>query len=228
MAPLDTISDDDDTSDDEDPVLGISSYAEMKELFDSMNARSNDGPQPLASELLFGTTSRENGQQEVHVDPLESITEAGEVVSCLEGTLVVRASTNSKVLDEGSLLVNQDRVVLGRIEDIFGPVQMPMYILRDPSTQGDGSGAQPTQGDRVYSVDRLSKTVLEEELRVKGYDEDDVAVSEQEAVDPDCEFSDDETVRLSIGILRYTTNILPAPITGTHPFDIELPAGLKI
>ena len=186
---------DDDNMYGDDDVEEIATYGELKSMLDSMT-RDNDvaAPVPTAAELLF--TESIQSFDNLVIDENDAVSLAGHVISRLEGTIVVKASKDSQVLDEGSILVTNGKQLLGPVEDIFGPVQTPMYILRDPSALGvEDCGIIAEIGDAVYSVDKLAKPVAEEELlRVKGYDSDD-----EEGVDtkPDveCEFSDDEAVR---------------------------------
>lgn len=192
------------TSDSED-VEDITSLDELRQVIqESMTEtapQETAGPQPSAAELLFGADDESCCKlNTITVDPQDEIVEAGTVANCIEGTIVVSASAGSQLLGEGSVLVNLTKSIVGRVEDIFGPVDNPMYIIRDPKTLPSSSTegadiAMVDVGDVVFSMPSLSTSVAEYDLRVKGYDVDDEAAIDEEPV---CEFSDDEAVRVAI------------------------------
>lgn len=198
VSQLDTTSEDEESiSDSDEDVQEIATYEEMREMIDRMDDMVDDGGvgQLMAADQLFGDAPLPLENIEIEQD--DPVSMAGHVVNCLEGTIVVKAQPSTEVLDEGSLLVNEGKQIVGVVEDIFGPVQMPMYILRDvsrlPNFHAQAISKSPSPGECVYSVDRLSKPVLEDALRVKGYDNDedgDLATKVDET-----EFSDDEAVR---------------------------------
>lgn len=210
----------------DDDVEEIATYGELKSMLDSMT-RDNDvaAPVPTAAELLF--TESIQSFDNLVIDENDAVSLAGHVISRLEGTIVVKASKDSQVLDEGSILVTNGKKLLGPVEDIFGPVQTPMYILRDPSALGiEDCGIIAEIGDAVYSLDKLSKPVAEEEmLRVKGYDSDDVEGVETKP-DVECEFSDDEAVRFCIPyvallLLNLLTNFFSSSLLHRRKLRIE-------
>jgi rRNA processing protein Gar1 len=200
----DSTSDEDESSVCDESEEEIHSYSDLRELIDNMTTHldtHDNGPQPSAAELLFGNNIGMKSIDTVQVNPSDEIVEAGRIANCIEGTVIVTASPNSHLLGEGSILVTADRKIVGPVEDIFGPVQSPMYILRDPNSskqkqEEENGGSIPaiTVGDVLYSVPALSTRILEDDLRVKGYDADDIPEIEGEG-DPECEFSDDEAVR---------------------------------
>lgn len=202
----DSSSDEDESSVCDESEEEIHSYSDLKELIDNMttNLDTHDtGPQPSAAELLFGNNNGSTSVDTIQVNPSDEIVEAGRIANCIEGTVIVTASADSHLLGEGSILVTADRKIVGPVEDIFGPVQSPMYILRDPNAfnqkQGEEHGGASSfpalaVGAVLYSVPALSTRILEDDLRVKGYDADDIAEIQGDG-DPECEFSDDEAVR---------------------------------
>jgi len=67
-------------------------------------------------------------------------------------------------VDEGSVLCLPDRHGLGRVEEVFGPVDEPLYTLRYA-----GGGEMPPEvaaGAQVFSVERFSTYVLPESVQV--------------------------------------------------------------
>eukprot|EP00889_Picochlorum_renovo_P000949 jgi/Picre1/27979/NNA_000940.t1 len=197
--PMDDASSSEYMTSDSEEVEDITSLDELRHVIQNSmmesTAQETAGPQPSAAELLFGTDDAPCFQlNQIVVDPQDEIVEAGRVASCIEGTIVVSASAGSRLLGEGSVLVSLTKSIVGRVEDIFGPVQSPMYIIRDPKTLPPSSTegadiAMVDVGDVVFSMPSLSTSVAEHDLRVKGYDVDDDAAIDEEPV---CEFSDDE------------------------------------
>lgn len=190
-------------TDDNEEILVCDTYDDFKSVIDDMMATQSgagDTQEPSthhsAAELLFGTDSHvieslRSSLKNISVQPQDAIVEAGCVVNRLEGTLIVNALKGSELLGEGSILVDKNKSIIGSIQDIIGPVQSPMYVLMDPALlRGEEETVSITPGDVVYSVPSLSRRVLDQEdLRVKGYDADDLEEVEEIS---DCEFSDDE------------------------------------
>jgi H/ACA ribonucleoprotein complex non-core subunit NAF1 len=77
-----------------------------------------------------------------------------------------QAPLDTRALAEGSVLVLQDRTPLGRIEDVFGPVKQPLYVLRY-----GGEGRAPpgaTVGATVFAVDKFAEFVVPDKCVAKG------------------------------------------------------------
>jgi rRNA processing protein Gar1 len=218
-APSESSSSDSSSSEDseDEVVMDVSSYNDMKNLVDEMmgrggnthgqngkagnNNNNNNGSathHPQAYQELFDTSESSldalrASLSSLTVSPSEELCEAGTVITCLEGTVVVQASLPAAdaCLAEGSILVTGSRQVLGPIEDIFGPVEAPMYVLMDPaklygevSEESEGTGAVRVQvGDTVWYVGSLATRIVEmerlkevgmgEEVEIAGAEEDD-------------------------------------------------------
>eukprot|EP00195_Chlamydomonas_chlamydogama_P011962 CAMPEP_0202892194 /NCGR_PEP_ID=MMETSP1392-20130828/1980_1 /ASSEMBLY_ACC=CAM_ASM_000868 /TAXON_ID=225041 /ORGANISM="Chlamydomonas chlamydogama, Strain SAG 11-48b" /LENGTH=519 /DNA_ID=CAMNT_0049576083 /DNA_START=101 /DNA_END=1656 /DNA_ORIENTATION=- len=123
---------------------------------------------------------------DVEVGPDEVLQPAGTILSVLEGMVVVQGPAHSRALKEGSVLVLEDRAALGRVEEVFGPVMMPLYALRYA-----GRGPPPPgmkAGSLVFSVPRLAEFILPEEVySQRAADQEEEGGEEEEP-----EFSDDE------------------------------------
>jgi len=174
----------------ESDIEEIQDYGEIRRIIDAMDGENEEVfifP-PAASEL-FGSGPAPQ-LEEFSIAPDEPLSEAGQIMSVIEGTIVVRACSGSRALDEGSILVLENRSVLGIVEDIFGPVQAPLYALRCTSKLSDDVKPQA----KVYSVDRLAQFVLPDQLRVKGYDDGEAVSGEESAQQDEVHFSDDEAV----------------------------------
>ena len=77
-----------------------------------------------------------------------------------------QAAEGSRPLDVNSVLCLADRTALGRIEDVFGPVKAPLYVLR--AAAGDVAAAA-TPGVAVFSVAKHASFVVPEKLKSRGY-----------------------------------------------------------
>ena len=78
--------------------------------------------------------------------------------------LIFQAPKDSRAVDEGSVLCLVSRHGLGRVEEVFGPVEEPLYTLRYA-----GGGEMPAEvvaGAPVFSVERFSTYVLPEAVKV--------------------------------------------------------------
>lgn len=66
--------------------------------------------------------------------------------------LALQVPAGARALSEGSLLVLGSRAVVGRVEEVFGPVAAPLYALRyaGPAPMPDEVAA----GAQLFSVDR--------------------------------------------------------------------------
>jgi rRNA processing protein Gar1 len=71
-------------------------------------------------------------QVSVDIPSHESIALIGEVVSqiSLEQTVVVKSVRTTAPLDEGSLLCLENRVPIGIVNEVFGPLNQPFYVVK--------------------------------------------------------------------------------------------------
>lgn len=154
-------------------------------------------------------------------DPLELV---GEIGTILTDTIIVRGGGGSSngyqtatekrhaVLDEGSLLLFDDRTPLGYVWETFGPTNLPHYIVRVPRrikapAKTDGVEPGEIKSDEVVNANALldkatlsrpvyylrstSKFVFAEALtRLKGSDASNL--HDEELSEHEQEFSDDE------------------------------------
>ncbi|KAF5826509.1 Gar1/Naf1 RNA binding region-domain-containing protein, partial [Dunaliella salina] len=119
------------------------------------------------------------------------------IQSVMDDVVVVQGLANSRALTEGSVLLLDDaRVGIGRIEEVFGPVALPFYALRWAPGPGGVERKQPESlkaGALTSVVGRLAGHIKPEELcgHVKGStygaDQDEEEEEEEEPY-----FSDDE------------------------------------
>mmetsp|Transcript_30502 Transcript_30502/g.86194 ORF Transcript_30502/g.86194 Transcript_30502/m.86194 type:complete len:526 (-) Transcript_30502:97-1674(-) len=124
---------------------------------------------------------------EIELADTDQLEDCGVIATVVEDQIVVQAPTNARALAEGSILVLPDRTPIGRVEEVFGPVQAPFYITR---YAGKETSRPETikPGTKLMAVAKLADYVAQEKIYVKGYDtsgKDDEEVGE-------AEFSDDE------------------------------------
>lgn len=90
--------------------------------------------------------------------PDEPLHPAGTLTSVVEGCLVVQGRPGATPLDVGSALCTADRLPLGLVEDIFGPVNAPLYVLRFAGESGEPPASlQP--GVEVFAVPSMMQLV---------------------------------------------------------------------
>jgi len=122
----------------------------------------------------------------------DPITLLGDLLHIVERSAVIRGDTAGefRVLDAGSVLCTQDRVVLGVVADVIGNVRHPMYLLRF-SQEDEASMASLAPGTSVFYPSKHATFVFTSALRnVKGTDASNFY--DEEAGDDELEFSDDE------------------------------------
>ncbi|TFK19963.1 NAF1-domain-containing protein [Coprinopsis marcescibilis] len=127
----------------------------------------------------------------------EPLRKAGEIISVMERIAIVRG-LSSEVANQGSqyaldsetLLVFDDRKVLGYIYETFGPTTQPLYQIKFNSKFPLDAERVKT-GREVFAVPSKSKFVFIE--RIKAFRGSDASnVYDEEPADDELEFSDDE------------------------------------
>lgn len=103
--------------------------------------------------------------------------------------VIVEGVAEHNPLSEGSVLwVAETRSPLGRVDEIFGPVKNPYYIVRYNSEEEIPAGI--CEGTAVSFASEFAGHILNEpSLYKKGYD---ASGENDEEVDEEVEFSDDE------------------------------------
>lgn len=125
----------------------------------------------------------------VTLQPCHQILPVGVVSSILGPQVVVEGSEKHNPLSEGSILwMTEKRLPLGTVDEIFGPVKTPYYIVRYNSENEVPAGIQT--GTLVGFVPEFVDHVLNDKnLFQKGYDAS--GENDEEVLD-EFEFSDDE------------------------------------
>ncbi|KAI8093812.1 Gar1/Naf1 RNA binding region-domain-containing protein [Halteromyces radiatus] len=116
----------------------------------------------------------------------------GEIFSVIDKTVVVQSRPGLAVLDMESLLVFEDRVMLGEVFETFGPVERPFYSVRfNDADEIDRSHA--IDGAAIYYVPSYERTQLVQVEKLKLIKGTDASNRYDEEVGAEeLEFSDDE------------------------------------
>ncbi|KAI0654489.1 Gar1/Naf1 RNA binding region-domain-containing protein [Cubamyces menziesii] len=131
------------------------------------------------------------------VGPHEQLEKVGDVMSIVDRVVIVKGIPSDianrgseKALDSDTLLVFEDRKVLGYIFETFGPTSEPLYQIR--FNQKYPLDTEKVQiGRAVYHVPERSNYVFVRQLRqFKGSDASNV--HDEEPGEDEIEFSDDE------------------------------------
>ncbi|KAF8346975.1 Gar1/Naf1 RNA binding region-domain-containing protein [Amanita rubescens] len=127
----------------------------------------------------------------------ETMEKVGEVMSIVDNVVIVKALSSGvvnrgsdKALDTDTLLVFDDRTVLGYIYEPFGPTSQPLYQVRfNDAFPLDPEKVQVSR--EVFHVPSRSNFVFLREIkRLKGSDASNV--HDEEPAEDELEFSDDE------------------------------------
>lgn len=126
---------DESSSSDDEGIEEITDYNQIRQIIDAMDDDEGFGG---GAGMMTGATAATElfGDQPIPeittitVTATDSLTQAGTIMSVIEGMVVVRAAAGSRALAEGTVLVLEDRTVLGVVEEVFGPVTAPLYAMR--------------------------------------------------------------------------------------------------
>ncbi|KAG8958779.1 hypothetical protein FRC00_002301 [Tulasnella sp. 408] len=155
---------------------------------DDVGGKTHSGPLKTANEVVDPNVEPPSIEKVSEGEILEIV---GEVMSIIGSVVVVKGlpgSAAEKVLDTGSLLVWDDRHVLGEVFETFGPTHLPLYSIRLPSSP---SKTIFTVGRKVYHVPTRSNYVFTRSLAlIRGSDASNQ--HDEEVAEDEIEFSDDE------------------------------------
>jgi H/ACA ribonucleoprotein complex non-core subunit NAF1 len=125
----------------------------------------------------------------VTLQPSHQTSPVGVVISIVDSKVIVEGVENHSPLNEGSILwITETRLPLGLVDEIFGPVENPYYIVRYNSE--DEVPKEIHEGTLVSFVPEFVNYVLiNSSLKKKGYD---ASNEYDEELSDELEFSDDE------------------------------------
>ena len=122
----------------------------------------------------------------------EEIELVGQIVSVVGDVCVVASEKEDQApLDETTPLCSEERVGLGFVEEVFGPIIKPMYTMRYDKKKCKSANAPEKMavGVKIFCARSMKKTLVPEKLYSKGYDN---SGANDEEVNDDSEYSDDE------------------------------------
>ncbi|KIO27942.1 hypothetical protein M407DRAFT_7047 [Tulasnella calospora MUT 4182] len=176
---------------------------------DEVGGRTHSAPLKTANEVVDPNVAPPSIEKVGDDERLEII---GEVMSIIGSVVVVKGlpgSAAEKVLDTGSLLVWDDRHVLGEVFETFGPTHLPLYSIRLPSSP---SSSVFTVGRKVYHIPTRSNYVFTRSLAfIRGSDASNQ--HDEEVGEDEIEFSDDEkeTEWKRQRKMKRQTSVRPSP-----------------
>ncbi|KAI9444531.1 Gar1/Naf1 RNA binding region-domain-containing protein [Lactarius indigo] len=165
------------------------------------------------------------------VEPDEQLEKVGEIMNIVNNVVVVKGEASSTrrasehALDSETLLVYEDRKVLGYIHETFGPTYQPMYQVKfnsaHPLDLNEARVSRP-----VFHVPARSKYVFVAELtKLRGSDASNV--HDEEPADYELEFSDDEAeaaYKAKVRERRHASREPSVPASPAHMRDQDLDA----
>ena len=136
-------------------------------------------------------------RHDIRMDQVNSLEPVGKIEFALDESVVIQSLPHTQtVLDLENLLFTQDKILLGRIDDVFGKVNVPRYaIVNDRFLQTRLQNGEIKRGDIVYYDANVSRFISQNQIAAlrnrRGCDAsnqfDEEALQENEV-----EFSDDE------------------------------------
>ncbi|GAA5800774.1 hypothetical protein HPULCUR_006212 [Helicostylum pulchrum] len=160
------------------------------ELLDEEEEIFPDGVVKTAHEIVDIVVEKPNFE----LTPQTEIVLAGSIFQIINNVIVIqcRPGCEYSTLDAGSLLVYENREVMGEVFETFGPIARPFYSVRFNDAQEINQELAKV-GTSVYYVPAYQKTqIVETETlkKIKGTDASNVY--DEEIDEEDMEFSDDE------------------------------------
>jgi H/ACA ribonucleoprotein complex non-core subunit NAF1 len=120
------------------------------------------------------------------------IVELGQVENLVENLVLIKAKTSGEyqVLEFGSVLCLEDRIVIGVVAETLGRVEQPYYAVHFTNAAAIAE-AGISNGTKIFYVEQHSTTVFTQPLKTfKGSDASNL--HDEEVGDEGIEFSDDE------------------------------------
>ncbi|KAJ7170165.1 Gar1/Naf1 RNA binding region-domain-containing protein [Mycena filopes] len=192
-------SDSDTDSDSSDSEGELPSKLNIKDL----DVEDDEESGAAAPTTTYFQTKNELVETDITVPDIEEVgadevlERVGEVMSIVEKTVIVKgapsevlARASGQALDSDTLLVFEDRKVLGYIYETFGPTSQPLYQVKfSASYPVDQEKVQLSRP--VFHVPQRSRFVFLNQIRrFKGSDASNM--HDEEPGDEELEFSDDE------------------------------------
>ncbi|CAL4908961.1 unnamed protein product [Urochloa decumbens] len=125
---------------------------------------------------------------EIQLEPHHQTLPVGTISAIMGERVIVEGSVQHNPLNEGSILwITESRTPLGIVDELFGPVKNPYYLVRYNSEEEIPAGI--SAGTSVSFVAEFADHILNmKELYAKGYD----GSADNDDQEDEPEFSDDE------------------------------------
>ncbi|KAG6550301.1 hypothetical protein Mapa_008262 [Marchantia paleacea] len=128
---------------------------------------------------------------EAVLEPHHKCVRIGLVSSVVDLNIVVEGDDDSRVLSDGSILwLSGSRVPLGIVDEVFGPVKKPYYLVRFNEVSEIHESAKV--GAEVSCVAEFAEFVLKDNPSLYKKAIDASGLDDEELSDAEIEFSDDE------------------------------------
>lgn len=192
---VDDSDDDSDHKDEEKMEIGEMEEGEIRDLDrEVMGSSSGDEEEGMVAKGPIKSKSELEvlppvPPVDVVLEPHHQILPVGVILAMMGTKVIVEGVEKHNPLNEGSILwVTETRSPLGLIDEIFGPVKNPYYIVRYNSEEDIPDGIR--EGTAVSFVAEFANHVLNDKtLYKKGYD---ASGDNDEEISDEAEFSDDE------------------------------------
>ena len=177
-------------------MLGLEEQARI--LMQGDGGSDDEGGGAKAGNTTYLRTANEKPEEiipkpEIQVTEDMKIVELGVVEGVVENTVLIRAKVSGeyRVLESGSLLCLQDRMVVGLVSELLGRVEQPFYAVRFTNDAEIKETGVSGIGTLVYFVESHSTFVFTQPLKsMKGTDASNF--HDEEVGEDEMEFSDDE------------------------------------
>lgn len=179
-----------DSSEEEEEEEEGSKHKNKTELLDDDDEVFPDGIVKTAHEIVDIVVEKPSFE----LTPQTEIILAGTIFQMIDNVIVIhcRPGCEYSTLDQGSLLVYENRELMGEVFETFGPVSRPYYSVRFNDAK-EINVEFGKIGASVYYVPTYQKTqIVETEAlkKIKGTDASNVY--DEEIGEEEMEFSDDE------------------------------------
>ncbi|TFK41856.1 Gar1/Naf1 RNA binding region-domain-containing protein [Crucibulum laeve] len=176
---------------------------EQKNALESQDLDDDEDPVPSAATGNYFSTKHEIPEVDIIVPELDEVEanevleKVGEIMNTMEKVAIIRGLPSEianrgsdRALDSDTLLVFDDRKVMGYVYETFGPTSQPLYQVKFNNTY-PLNPEQVRIGREVFHVPARSHFVFLSRIKaLKGSDASNV--HDEEPGDDELEFSDDE------------------------------------
>ncbi|KAJ3447211.1 h/aca ribonucleoprotein complex non-core subunit naf1 [Anaeramoeba flamelloides] len=178
-------------------LTSLSSYSDLEEI--GKTKSNSECVEDKSNITLVEEEESENTIKPITIPTKElenmKLDYLGNIVSCLSYNVIVRSAHGILPLKIGSIIFLQDRTVIGRVSEVFGPVIEPCYLIKLPRNKTiDQSTFSPNK--QVFYCSDFANYLGTDDL---DYSKPSDASKENDKEIPieEQEFSDDEKERQS-------------------------------